>query len=219
MTQQVQNALIADGSITTAKFDAGAVCPNATNATNVTGTGVITSANILDGTVTKTDLANPLTQGTALAYNWNGLTTNTYLDFAGIPSWVKRITLALNGVSTSGTSIPQVQLGSTTFATSGYTSNVSSINGGTGGSTNQSTGYGLNNSGSASATAALSGAVTITNVSGNIWVASFSLSVGASITSFGGGVVTLAGVLDRVRLTTVNGTDTFDAGSVNIIYE
>ena len=35
----------------------------------------------------------------------------------------------------------------------------------------------------------------------------------------GGGSVTLSGALDRVVLTTVGGTDTFDAGSVNIIYE
>jgi hypothetical protein len=33
------------------------------------------------------------------------------------------------------------------------------------------------------------------------------------------GHVSLSGALDRIRLTTVNGTDTFDAGSVNIIYE
>ena len=33
------------------------------------------------------------------------------------------------------------------------------------------------------------------------------------------GRVTLSGALDRVRVTTVNGTDTFDAGSINILYE
>ena len=33
------------------------------------------------------------------------------------------------------------------------------------------------------------------------------------------GAVSLSGTLDRIRLTTVNGTDTFDAGSVNIMYE
>jgi hypothetical protein len=34
-----------------------------------------------------------------------------------------------------------------------------------------------------------------------------------------GNALALGGVLDRVRLTTVNGTDTFDAGTVNILYE
>jgi hypothetical protein len=36
---------------------------------------------------------------------------------------------------------------------------------------------------------------------------------------FAGASVTLPGTLDRVRITTVNGTDTFDAGSINILYE
>jgi hypothetical protein len=34
-----------------------------------------------------------------------------------------------------------------------------------------------------------------------------------------GGFVPLSGTLDRVRITTANGTDTFDAGSINILYE
>jgi hypothetical protein len=33
------------------------------------------------------------------------------------------------------------------------------------------------------------------------------------------GSKTLAGTLDRIRITTVNGTDTFDAGQINILYE
>ena len=37
--------------------------------------------------------------------------------------------------------------------------------------------------------------------------------------STGGGSISLAGTLDRVRITTVNGTDTFDAGTINIRYE
>ena len=36
---------------------------------------------------------------------------------------------------------------------------------------------------------------------------------------YGGGNVTLGGALDRIRVTTVNGTDLFDAGSINIMYE
>jgi len=39
------------------------------------------------------------------------------------------------------------------------------------------------------------------------------------LTGYGAGTKTISGVLDRIRLTTVNGTDTFDAGSVNILYE
>ena len=34
-----------------------------------------------------------------------------------------------------------------------------------------------------------------------------------------GGVKSTSAVLDRVRITTVGGTDTFDAGEINISYE
>jgi hypothetical protein len=35
----------------------------------------------------------------------------------------------------------------------------------------------------------------------------------------GNGILLLSGALDRVRITTVGSTNTFDAGSVNIMYE
>jgi hypothetical protein len=38
-------------------------------------------------------------------------TSGTNIDFTGIPAWVKKITVMLAGVSVSGTSIIQVQLG------------------------------------------------------------------------------------------------------------
>ena len=47
-----------------------------------------------------------LQRGTAVAS-----TSGTSVDFTSIPSWVKRITVMFNGVSTSGTSNPLVQLG------------------------------------------------------------------------------------------------------------
>jgi hypothetical protein len=34
-----------------------------------------------------------------------------------------------------------------------------------------------------------------------------------------GGQIELAATLTAVRITTVNGTDAFDAGSINILYE
>jgi hypothetical protein len=48
-------------------------------------------------------------------------------------------------------------------------------------------------------------------------VLSITTSTTGTITT--GGSVTLSGTLDRVRITTVSGTDTFDAGSINILYE
>jgi hypothetical protein len=70
------------------------------------------------------------------------------------------------------------------------------------------------------AAALFTGHLVITNISGNGWVASGIMSrtdTGAG--SMNTGNITLGGVLDRLRVTTTGGTDTFDAGSINILYE
>lgn len=144
-------------------------------------------------------------------------TSGTSIDFTSIPSWVRRITVMFSGVSTNGTSLPQIQIGAGSFTTSGYLGSASSILS-TVGSANYSSGAILINQ--AVATQIHYGAVRITNISGNNWV--FDGVLGRSDTqgtSVTGGVLALAGTLDRVRITTVNGTDTFDAGTINIIYE
>jgi hypothetical protein len=67
------------------------------------------------------------------------------------------------------------------------------------------------------------GTAVIANVSGNAWAFSSSLAISGNVaTSVAAGSITaanLGGALDRIRITTVNGTDTFDAGSINILYE
>lgn len=176
------------------------------------GTGGITSNEILDGTITKSDLANPLTQGTA-----QNSTSGTSIDFTGIPSWVKRITVMFNGVSTNGTSIIQIQVGSGSVTTSGY-SGSASFTGATSGATTLTTGIGCG--ANVSAAYAKYGSMVLTNVNANIWTGFYVGGItGAAETGIGGGSISLAGTLDRVRITTVNGTDTFDAGSINIMYE
>lgn len=153
----------------------------------------------------------PLVSGTSQA-----TTSGTSKDFT-IPSWAKRITVAYQGVSLSGSSHTCVQLGSGSVQTTGYTST-----GAYAGTANQagvaSATNGLMAHGGSS-TNAMTGTMTIVNISGNTWVASHSGCLNSNIGIMGGGSVTLSGVIDRLRLTTVNGTDTFDAGSVNIIYE
>jgi hypothetical protein len=153
-----------------------------------------------------------ITSGTAVAS-----TSGTAIDFTSLPSWVKRITVMFNGVSTNGTSVPIIQIGdSGGFETSGYTGSVAN-NGAS--ATNFSTGFALVGS-STLAALAQSGHIVITNISGNIWIASINLGRTDSAMVFNGaGNKTLSDVLDRVRITTVNGTDTFDAGSINILYE
>ena len=151
--------------------------------------------------------------GTAVAS-----TSGTSIDFTGIPAGVKRITVMFSGVSTSGTSVPLIQIGdSGGFETSGYLGTASNLTSTT--STAEYTaGFGLGASSAAAQTRI--GSIIITLVSPNTWVASGSLGRGDAAGTFvTGGSKTLSDTLTQVRITTVNGTDTFDAGSINILYE
>jgi hypothetical protein len=147
-------------------------------------------------------------------------TSGTSIDFTGIPSWVKRVTVMFNGVSLSGSSSILIQLGNSGgVETTGYVGQIVYVNGGAAGNLAFSSGVNLYGTG---ATAAIlnSGAIVFTNVSGNIWVFQGAVASEANSTNnFVAGRKTTSGTLDRVRITTVNGTDTFDAGSINILYE
>jgi len=171
------------------------------------------------GLITQTQ-GKQLTLATAKAYNWNGLTTNTFLDFETIPSWVKRITVMLNGNSLSGTSFPLVQLGAGSIDTASYVSYSCRAGNGVA-STGQTSTAGYIMDAGGNATYLWYGTLTLIHIGSNVWVSSHSFGnfAGASFAGSGGGNKTLSGTLDRIRLTTVNGTDTFDAGSVNIMYE
>jgi hypothetical protein len=174
----------------------------------------IVGASIQDGAVAPLELAQPFTSGTAQA-----TTSGTFKDFTGIPSWVKRITVMFSGVSTSGTSNLQIQIGpSGGVETTGYGSSMTYIVNATPATTNISTGFLVGTYGSAAAS--YNGIITICTLGSSIWTMACNLNdAGSTRTFFGSGGKTITGTLDRVRITTVNGTDTFDAGSVNILYE
>lgn len=142
-------------------------------------------------------------------------TSGTSIDFTGIPLGVKRVTMTLNGVSTNGASNPQIQLGSGGVQTTGYVSSSSVLTGTAVAQTVVASGFHANSSNAANL---MYGAVTFTQMNGGIWMCSGGLAIGTSSIIMAGGVG-LTGALDRVRLTTINGTDVFDLGSVNILYE
>jgi hypothetical protein len=148
------------------------------------------------------------TLGTAVAS-----TSGTSIDFTALPSWIKKITVMMQGVSTSGTSNWLVQIGAGSIQSTSYVSGsqlgASSIITSTAGM--------ILLTGTAAST--YSGIVTIASFGSNTWVSSHSAARSDGAAFVGGGYVTLSGTLDRLRFTTVNGTDTFDAGSVNILYE
>jgi hypothetical protein len=155
-----------------------------------------------------------ITSGTAVAS-----TSGTSIDFTSIPSWVKRITVMFAGVSTNGTSFKQMQLGTTSgVVTTGYKSSCSLIYGSNATTVaSATTGFLMN---SDLAAEELTGQYVFTLLGSNLYVGStiFQSSTNTRVWQ-GAGQITLGGTLDRVRITTVNGTDTFDAGSINILYE
>lgn len=162
----------------------------------------------------KTLQGGALTQGTAVAS-----TSGAAIDFTGIPSWAKRITVLLNGVSLSGTSYPLIQAGTSSGpVTTGYTGVISNTSGNGGLVTS---GLQVITLATASSTLVTTGVVSMVNQSGNTWVmTSVSGRVDSgSQAAISVSSVTLSGALDRIRITTVNGTDTFDAGTVNIMWE
>ena len=165
------------------------------------------------GTVAVQGASGVLVSGTAVAS-----TSGASIDFTSIPSWVKRITVMLNGVSTNGTASPLIQIGdSGGVVTSGYIStSVVAIDGLVCSAASSTAGFLIRSYIAANIN---SGHMVLTNISGNIWISSHTIKINTTSCSMGGGDKTLSGTLDRVRITTVNGTDTFDAGSVNILYE
>lgn len=145
-------------------------------------------------------------------------TSGTSIDFTGIPSWVKRITVMFNAVSTNGTSIVQVQLGSGSVQTTGYNSVASGVVVGAASTNTIYSTTGITIGDSSLAAYSRSGNLTI-NRNGNSYTSNGSISLGSAGHQWTTGSVTISGALDRIRITTVNGTDTFDAGSINILYE
>jgi hypothetical protein len=160
----------------------------------------------------------------------SGVTTNLYplvsetaksatgatVQFTSIPSWVKRITVMFNEISTNGSSNVQIQLGdSGGYETSGYTGTAWLAN-----TVNTAMSAGFLITATNSSTYTWNGSVILTNFGSNTWI--LQGSVGISSVAAGGvqnGKKTLSDVLTQLQITTVNGTDTFDAGTINIMYE
>lgn len=209
--------IIADESVTTDKIADDAVTADKLANTSVTA-GTYTNANITvdaQGRITTASDGSDggITLGTAIAS-----ISGTSIDFTGIPSTAKRITLLLHDVSTSGGSDFLVQLGSTTYQTSGYLGCQTQITS-TPVAGALSSGFKILN-GSATSAVRISGAVVLEKVSENIWSGIGRIGeIDAARMQLVVGTVPLGGVLDRVRFTTIGGTDTFDNGTVNISWE
>lgn len=146
-------------------------------------------------------------------------TSDTAVSFTGIPSWARRVTMCLAGVSTTGASTLIIQIGdSGGFETTGYNGTAAGITASSGFSYSTSAAgfpiYG------AAAADTRSGVITLMllDASTNTWCASGTVKVSSTTTGYMAGDKSLSGVLDRIRITT-NTAETFDAGSINVFWE
>jgi hypothetical protein len=202
--------------------------PNLTNASLATPT--LTSASLTTPTLTNPTLTNPTFAGTSSGSTITSRTavastSGTSIDFTSIPSWVKRITVMLNGVSTNGTSNLLIRLG-----TAGGIQ-TSTYSGGTWGGqsagsvslTAWATGIELQHAAIVDTADILRGTVVINLIdsSSNTWSVMSTLYRSGAVASYSScaGNIVLSGVTTTIRITTTSGSDTFDAGSINILYE
>ncbi len=189
-----------------------AVTISGTTGVSLADTNAVPTAAVQDLAVTPAKLSQKLTQGTAVA-----TTSGTAVNFTGIPSWVTRITVVFNGISTNSSGGLLLQLGdSGGVETTGYLSQVNSFN-------NTPGGVGVTNgvqlTGGSASTYLWNGIAHIVNISGNTWVVSgTAMTNAAASTAIFAGSKTLSAVLDKIRVTSTSG-DTFDAGTINILYE
>jgi len=199
------------GSVTAIPFITLDAKGRITSAT--TGTFSSTPA---DGSITPAKLSQPFTSGTSV-----NSTSGTAIDFTGIPSWVKKIEIMFANVSLSSTANILVQLGgSGGIETTGYVSQASlvNVNANTVGATN---GIIIFNG---EASSACSGILTLgyIDAGSNLWTAAGTFARpggGVSSATFTGGYKSLSATLNRVRIASSNGSDTFDAGTINIMYQ
>lgn len=143
-------------------------------------------------------------------------TSGTSLDFTGIPAGTKEIDIHPVGVSLSGSAQLLIQIGDAGGIENTSYIAVAATNGG---GTSSTAGF-IASHGSISSSIH-SGRITLKleDSSDFTWTASGNVSrADGPTTQACAGSKSLSQELDRVRITTTNGTDTFDAGVVNISY-
>ena len=168
-------------------------------------------ATVIDGTIGVQGNSGAFIADTAKT------ASGSTVDFTSIPSWVKRITVLINGLSYAAAGVGVIRIGSGALETTGYScsitglSTVPTIN-----FSSATNGFGSLNTGGSASTVV--GQATLVLISGNTWVYNqITQRPADSVTNISTGLIALSGALDRLSL--VATTSTFDAGTVNILFE
>jgi len=216
------NAANVTGTVPVANGGTGTSSPSLVAGTGISISGSFPNQTVSNSGVTSINGSSGSVTGVIQRSTAINTTSGTSASFISIPSWVKRITVILTGVSKGGTSRMQIQIGSGSYTTSGYNSTAGSLGAGANNTTasgNITTGFVLNGYTPVSSET-FSGSIVLTNITGNTWVAmgiiaDSSNNIGPTSMA---GTVSLSGTLDRVQLTSIS-SDTFATGSINIFYE
>jgi len=185
----------------------------------ITGTGV-TAGTVITALGTGTGGVGTYTVSASQTVSSTAITI-VGLDFLNIPSWVKRVTVMFSSISLSGTSPITFQIGdSGGIETAGYVGANAELTSGTNSITNFSTGFLLHNVPQSGQNYSGMAILSLLSSASNTWTQSCNFATDANgRINVSGGSKALSATLDRVRITTTGGTDTFDAGSINILYE
>lgn len=172
------------------------------------------SSGVTKLTVDSNGVSGTIVSGTAVS------ASGTSVDFSGIPSWAKRVTVIFSGISSNGTSNYTCRLGTSGgIVATGYSGLTIAQNGTS--AAVLSTGFAFNPA--PVAAGAYYGQIIINNLTDNTWVATGFTgrgdTAGAAQAFYVQGSVALGSLLTQLRVTAENGTDTFDAGTINIQYE
>lgn len=145
-------------------------------------------------------------------------TSGTSIDFTSIPAGTKRITIMFNGVSTNGASELLIQIGdSGGVETSGYLGSGANIGSGAATAT-YTAGFGMVTAAGTLRNGSI--VLSLMNAATFLWTCFGATGRSDSgIVDLVSGSKSLSAELDRIRITTAGGSDTFDAGNINISYE
>ena len=175
-------------------------------------TGTPGSGNFLRGDSSWTALTTGFTQGTEQA-----TTSGTAFTFGSIPAGVDMIVINFNEVSLSGSDFFEVTLGdSGGLETTGYEGTRAGLNNTSHAHNNQDDCFPIQ---VGSAGVAVSGMMwlTLQDAAAFTWVQHHMIRKGDYNISFGAGFKALSAELTQLSLTR-SGSNTFDAGGVNIMY-
>ena len=217
---QLKQSVLSSGSINSFETIAVSGQSNVVADSSTDTLTIVAGSNVTITTTAGTDTVTIAADDNFVLGTEQASTSGTAIDFTGIPSGTKVILIHFIGVSTNGTSLIIIQLGDAGgFETSGYTG-CTVATGAAAAGVNWG-GTGMEASRQAAASQILHGTLKLSleDSTDFTWIGTGLLARSTeAINEFMAGSKSLTAELTQIRITTINGTDAFDAGSINISY-